>query len=137
MMASVVAEGEERLAVHRQEAAQAKLAIAKALGDLQLAHNNLLASKLDTAISTQRRVEEEALSFSKNVNSLYQRATKWKSEQKRFRASLAGLDKFEDWAASVESDLQSIATNLEYVSAVLERESADANGSDTAYPKAQ
>lgn len=33
-----------------------------------------------------------------------------------------GMDKFEDWAVAVETDLQSIAGNLEYVCSVLEKE---------------
>ncbi|GLD96204.1 hypothetical protein PINS_up004882 [Pythium insidiosum] len=100
----------------------------KALADLQLANNNLMAMMLDDAISAQRRVEEEALMFTKNVNTLYQRAAKWKAEQRRFRSSLEGLDKFEEWATTIEGDLQAIAGNLEYVCAVLEKESNEANG---------
>lgn len=33
-------------------------------------------------------MEEAALRLTKNVNSLYQRAAKWKAEQRRFRAHL-------------------------------------------------
>jgi hypothetical protein len=34
-----------------------------------------------------------------------------------------GLDKFAEWAVAAEADLRAIAGNLEYVSAVLEKES--------------
>lgn len=68
--------------------AQAKAEIAKALSALQSAQNELLASKLESAITAQRNVELEALNFTKNVNGLYQRAAKWKSEQKRLRGAL-------------------------------------------------
>lgn len=134
-------------------AANAKAELAKALSALQGAENALVASRLDRAMDSQRRVEEEALSLTKNVNTLYQRAVKWKSEQKRFRSavevritrlihSLAelnggltaydpitqGLDNFAIWAANTEDDLHAVAGNLEYVCAVLERENAGSNG---------
>ncbi|KAJ0395026.1 hypothetical protein P43SY_003239 [Pythium insidiosum] len=128
MMGAVVTEAETRLAARRQDAARAKSAMESALADLQLANNNLMAMKLDDAIAAQRRVEEEALVFTKNVNTLYQRAAKWKAEQRRFRSSLEGLDTFEAWATSIEGDLQAIAGNLEYVCAVLEKEGADTHG---------
>jgi hypothetical protein len=85
----------------------------------------LLSSKLDAAITMQRSVEEEAVNITKDVNTLYHRAAKWNAEQKRFRASLTGLADFTPWALGVESELLGIAGNLEYVYAVLERESTE------------
>lgn len=69
-------------------AAAKKAELAKSFHELQLAQTGLLGDKLDGAISEQRDVEEAALRLTKNVNSLYQRAAKWKAEQKRFRANL-------------------------------------------------
>lgn len=109
-------------------AEQAKATLAQAMADLQRAQDALLASKLDASIAAQRRVEEEALLLTKSVNTQYQRAVKWKSEQKRFRSSLEGLDGVGEWARRVEKDLAAIAGNLEYVCAVIERGSAEGNG---------
>lgn len=41
------------------------------------------------------------------------------------------MDKFEDWAAAVEIDLQGIAGNLEYVSSVLEKEQGETAAGST------
>ncbi|GAB9469926.1 hypothetical protein Gpo141_00007187 [Globisporangium polare] len=131
MQTQSVHDAEQRLAHHQYEASQAKAEIAKALSALQAAQNELLASKLESAITAQRNVELEALNFTKNVNSLYQRAAKWKSEQKRLRGALEGLDKFEDWATATEIELQGIAGNLEYVCSVLEKEQQESTNSAT------
>ncbi|POM75318.1 Hypothetical protein PHPALM_7593 [Phytophthora palmivora] len=123
---------EARLAQHRDDALHAKVQLAEALNALKTAQSRLLVKRLDETIQEQRNVEQEALSYSKNVNKLYQRATKWKAEQKRFRSSLDGLDRFAEWAATTENDLHAIAGNLEYVCAVLEKEQeATANGGYT------
>ncbi|TYZ57513.1 hypothetical protein PybrP1_004356 [[Pythium] brassicae (nom. inval.)] len=122
LAATTVQDGEERLAHHRYEAVQARAEIGDALGKLAAAQNQLLALKLEHAVEAQRSVELEALGFCKSVNALHQRAAKWKAEQKRLRNALEGMDKFEDWAAAVETDLQSIAGNLEYACFVLEKE---------------
>uniref|UniRef100_K3WWV7 Uncharacterized protein n=1 Tax=Globisporangium ultimum (strain ATCC 200006 / CBS 805.95 / DAOM BR144) TaxID=431595 RepID=K3WWV7_GLOUD len=138
-----VHDSEARLAQHHHDAAQAKAAIANALSALQTAQDQLLATKLENAISAQRNVELEALNFTKNVNSLYQRAARWKSEQKRLRGALevtqtskriacnTGLEKFEDWAAATEMDLRGIAGNLEYVCSVLEKEQGQNNSASS------
>lgn len=66
----------------------AKLHLAESLDSLKAAQSRLLVKRLDETIKEQRNVEQEALAYSKNVNSLYQRAAKWKAEQKRFRSTL-------------------------------------------------
>ena len=66
----------------------AKVHLAESLDALKAARSRLLVKRLDETIQEQRNVEQEALTYSKNVNSLYQRATKWKAEQKRFRSTL-------------------------------------------------
>lgn len=68
--------------------AQARTEIAEALSALAAAQNDLLALKLERAVSAQRDVELEALGFCKSVNALHQRAAKWKAEQKRLRSAL-------------------------------------------------
>ncbi|EGZ20377.1 hypothetical protein PHYSODRAFT_345449 [Phytophthora sojae] len=126
---------EARLAQHRDDAVHAKAQLAESLDALKAAQSRLLVKRLDETIVEQRNVEQEALTYSKNVNSLYQRAAKWKAEQKRFRSGLDGLDRFAEWAAATESDLHAIAGNLEYVSSVLEKEHDEApNGG---YARAQ
>ncbi|KAG3202266.1 hypothetical protein JG687_00000719 [Phytophthora cactorum] len=126
---------EARLAHHRDDAVHAKAQLAESLDALKTAQSRLLVKRLDKAIEEQRNVEQEALAYSKNVNRLYQRAAKWKAEQKRFRSTLDGLDRFAEWAAATENDLHAIAGNLEYVWSVLEKEQeATANGG---YARAQ
>ncbi|EEY64642.1 uncharacterized protein PITG_16066 [Phytophthora infestans T30-4] len=120
---------EARLALHRDDAVHAKAQLSESLNALKEAQSQLLVKRLDEAIREQRNVEQEALAYSKNVNRLYQRAAKWKADQKRFRSSLDGLDRFAEWAAAAENDLHAIAGNLEYVWSVLEKEQeATANG---------
>lgn len=113
---------EARLAQRHDDAAHAKANLTEAFEELKAAQSRLLVKRLDETIQEQRNVELEALSYSKNVNSLYQRAAKWKAEQRRFRSTLEGLDKFVEWAASTETDLHAVAGNLEYVCAVLDKE---------------
>ncbi|KAK1931624.1 hypothetical protein P3T76_012953 [Phytophthora citrophthora] len=126
---------ETRLALHRDDAEHAKAQLADSLEALKNAQSRLLVKRLDETIQEQRNVEQEALAYSRNVNKLYQRAAKWKAEQKRFRSSLEGMDRFSEWAIATENDLHAIAGNLEYVSAVLEREQeASSNGG---YARAQ
>jgi hypothetical protein len=147
---------EARLAQHRDDAVHAKVQLGESLEAPKAAQSRLLVKRLDETIEEQRNVEREALAYSKNVNSLYQRAAKWKAEQKRFRSTLdvrtfffwapkglmltlllllQGLDRFAEWAASTENDLHAIAGNLEYVCAVLEKEhESAANGG---YARAQ
>lgn len=79
---------EARLAQHRDDAVHAKAQLAESLDALKAAQSRLLVKRLDETIVEQRNVEQEALTYSKNVNSLYQRAAKWKAEQKRFRSGL-------------------------------------------------
>ncbi|TDH67698.1 hypothetical protein CCR75_008326 [Bremia lactucae] len=117
-----VAAAEMRIAQHRDNAARAKAELAVTLDELKAAQDQLLVKRLDDAIEEQRKVEQEALAYSKNVNSLYQRAVKWKADQKRFQSSLKELDQFAKWAVATEHDLHAIAGNLEYVWAVLEKE---------------
>ncbi|RLN65451.1 hypothetical protein BBP00_00002848 [Phytophthora kernoviae] len=109
-----------------QEALHAKAELAESFGALKAAQSRLLVKRLDETIEEQRNVEQEALTYSKNVNLLYQRAAKWKAEQKRFRSTLDGLDKFAEWADTTERGLHAIAGNLEYVCAVLEKEQEEA-----------
>ncbi|KAG1699198.1 hypothetical protein DVH05_014114 [Phytophthora capsici] len=126
---------ETRLALHHDEAEHAKAQLADSLEALKNAQSRLLVKRLDETIQEQRNVEQEALAYSKNVNKLYQRAAKWKAEQKRFRSSLEGMDRFSEWAVATENDLLAIAGNLEYVCAVLEKEQeASSNGG---YARAQ
>jgi hypothetical protein len=79
---------EARLAQHRDDAVHAKVQLGESLEALKAAQSRLLVKRLDETIEEQRNVEREALAYSKNVNSLYQRAAKWKAEQRRFRAHL-------------------------------------------------
>jgi len=72
----------------RASAALKKAELARSLHALHEAQGRLLGDRLDWAITDQRDVEEAALRLTKNVNSLYQRAAKWKAEQRRFRAHL-------------------------------------------------
>ncbi|CAH0488914.1 unnamed protein product [Peronospora farinosa] len=126
---------EARLAQHHDDAVHAKVQLVESLDALKTAKSRLLVKRLDETIQEQRNVEQEALTYSKNVNSLYQRAAKWKIEQRRFRSTLDGLDHFSEWAVAIENDLQAIAGNLEYVCAVLEKERQEAaNGG---YARAQ
>ncbi|KAG7397544.1 hypothetical protein PHYBOEH_000547 [Phytophthora boehmeriae] len=126
---------EARLAQHHDDAVHAKAELIESFGALKAAQSRLLVKRLDETIGEQRNVEQEALTYSKNVNSLYQRAAKWKAEQKRFRSTLDGLDRFAEWAVATERDLHAIAGNLEYVCAVLEKEQEEAaNGG---YARAQ
>jgi hypothetical protein len=67
---------------------QAKADLRQAFEELQASQNLLLTERINKAIFAQKDVEEEALLLSKNVNNLYQRSIKWKSEQKRLQQSL-------------------------------------------------
>ncbi|CAH0480728.1 unnamed protein product [Peronospora belbahrii] len=125
-MSTEVIAAEARLAQHRDGAAHAKIQLAESLDALKAAQNRLLVKRLDETIKQQRDVEQEALTYLKNVNSLYQRTAKWKAEQKRFRSTLDGLDHFAEWAAATENSLHGIAGNLEYVCAVLDKEQQEA-----------
>uniref|UniRef100_M4BJF1 Uncharacterized protein n=1 Tax=Hyaloperonospora arabidopsidis (strain Emoy2) TaxID=559515 RepID=M4BJF1_HYAAE len=111
-----------RLDQHRDDAVHAKVQLTESLDALKAAQSRLLGKRLDDAIDKQRNVEKEALAYLKNVNSMCQRAAKWKSEQKRFRLSLDEMNQFAEWAAATEIDLHAVAGNLEYVCAVLEKE---------------
>lgn len=116
-----------RLAQRRDDALHAKDQLAESIDALKTVQTQLLVKRLDDVIEKQRNVEQEALAYSKNVTRLYQRAAKWKAEQKRFRTNLNGLDGFVEWAAATETDLHAIAGNLEYVWAVLEKEQEQDN----------
>ncbi|OWZ04161.1 hypothetical protein PHMEG_00023981 [Phytophthora megakarya] len=132
MSVTEVKAAEASLVQRRDDAVHAKIQLGEALDALKGAQSRLLVKRLDETIQEQRNVEQEALAYSKNVNQLYQRAAKWKAEQKRFRTSLDGLDRFAEWAAATENDLHAIAGNLEYVCAVLEKEQkTTANGGYT------
>ncbi|CEG39672.1 GCN5-like 1 [Plasmopara halstedii] len=118
---------EVRITQHRDDAMHAKVQIEESIEALKTARNRILLERLDEATEKQRLVEQEALAYSKNVNRLYQRAAKWKTDQKRFRTNLNELDGFAEWAASTEKDLHAIAGNLEYVWAVLEKDQDSAS----------
>lgn len=69
-------------------AALTQAQLARSLLALQQAQARLVGERLDWAVTQQRDVEEAALRLTKGVSSLYQRAAKWKAEQRRFRAHL-------------------------------------------------
>ena len=69
---------------------------------------------VEKAYNNQRALESEAKLLQQHVNQLSKQTTQWSNMLENFNQALKELGDVENWARTIETDITTIASALEY-----------------------
>ncbi|EQC33976.1 hypothetical protein SDRG_08655 [Saprolegnia diclina VS20] len=125
MLGEFAAEAESLLAQQQKQRAEAT----KGLQMSMLLMEQHLGLQVDTAMApvmaNQQAIQDECIGMAKCAVQLHQKTVRWKAEHKRFKAQLAELEGFSNWAVQSAKEMEAISGKLEYVCHELSRAAKD------------
>ena len=69
---------------------------------------------MEKAYSNQRALENEAKLLQQHVNQFSKQTTQWMTMLENFNTALKELGDVENWARTIEADITTVASALEY-----------------------
>lgn len=110
----MVKEHQERQALFREQQEKKRRA---ALDAVQLCSDVMvdsLNSSVEKAYENQRKLDREAKALQSHSSRFIKQTSQWLNLVEGFHKNLKSLGDLEQWAKTIESDMQTIVTNLEY-----------------------
>ena len=114
MLSRVVKEHQERQSALREEQEKRRRA---ALASVQKCTNSMvdcLNDGVERAYENQRKLDREAKSLQAHSAKYVKQTTQWLNLLEGFHKNLKGLGDLEQWAKTIENDMKTITTTLEY-----------------------
>lgn len=114
MLSRMVKEHQERQALFREQQEKKRRT---ALDAVQLCSDVMvdsLNSSVEKAYENQRKLDREAKALQSHSSRFIKQTSQWLNLVEGFHKNLKSLGDLEQWAKTIESDMQTIVTNLEY-----------------------
>eukprot|EP00794_Sanderia_malayensis_P003283 gene3283-3765_t len=113
-MTRAVKDHQAKQTVFREKQEQRKKEALDAVSEFSSSFVEALNSDVEAAYNNQRRLEAEAKQLQYNVSKLTKQSAQWISMIENFNESLKELGDVENWAKTIETDMMTIASALEY-----------------------
>lgn len=110
----MVKEHQERQALFREQQEKKRRT---ALDAVQLCSDVMvdsLNSSVEKAYENQRKLDREAKALQSHSSRFIKQTSQWLNLVEGFHKNLKSLGDLEQWAKTIETDMQTIVTNLEY-----------------------
>ena len=114
MLSRVVKEHQEKQASFREEQERKKKAALASVQKCTSALIDSLNEGVDRAYDNQRKLDKEAKALQNQSVKYVKQTGQWLSLIDGFHKSLKGLGDLEQWARTIEKDMQTISATLEY-----------------------
>ncbi|XP_066931823.1 biogenesis of lysosome-related organelles complex 1 subunit 1-like [Clytia hemisphaerica] len=114
MLSRALKEHTSNQTVIKEQQEERKKVALKAVKDFSGRLVDLLNADVEKAYNNQRALENEAKILQQHVNQLSKQTMQWATMLENFNQSLKELGDVENWARTIETDITTIASALEY-----------------------
>jgi chromosome condensin MukBEF ATPase and DNA-binding subunit MukB len=114
MLSRVVKEHQERQVVFREQQERKRRVALDSVQKCSDAMVDSLNSSVEKAYENQRKLDREAKALQSHSSRFIRQTTHWLNLVEGFHKNLKGLGDLEQWAKTIENDMQVVVTNLEY-----------------------
>ncbi len=114
MLSRIVKDHQEKQALFRGQQDKRRKAALIAVQKCSNAMVDSLNSSVEKAYDNQRKLDSEAKALQSHSSRYIKQTTQWLNLVEGFHKNLKGLGDLEQWAKTIESDMQVIVCNLEY-----------------------
>lgn len=114
MLSRMVKEHQEKQALFRGQQDKRRKAALSSVQKCSNAMVDSLNSSVEKAYENQRKLDNEAKALQSHSSRYIKQTTQWLNLVEGFHKNLKGLGDLEQWAKTIESDMQVIVSNLEY-----------------------
>ena len=114
MLSRVVKEHQERQANLRDEQESRKKAAVASVQRCTTSMVNCLNDGVEQAYENQRKLDKEAKALQSHSAKYVKQTTQWLNLLEGFHKNLKNLGDLEQWARTMEADMQTICDTLEY-----------------------
>ena len=110
----MIKEHQEKQALFRGQQDKRRRAALSAVHKCSNAMVDSINLSVEKAYENQRKLDKEAKALQSHSSSYIKQTTQWLNLVEGFHKSLKSLGDLEQWAKTIESDMQNIVSNLEY-----------------------
>ena len=114
MLSRVVKEHQERQALFREQQEKRRKVALEAVQKCSDVMVDSLNSSVEKAYENQRKLDREAKALQTHSAKFIKQTTQWLSLVEGFHKNLKSVGDLEQWAKTIENDMQVIVANLEY-----------------------
>lgn len=114
MLSRVVKEHQERQALFRERQEKKRRVALDSVQKCSDAMVDSLNSSVEKAYENQRKLDREAKALQSHSARFIKQTTQWLNLVEGFHKNLKSVGDLEQWARTIENDMQIIVTNLEY-----------------------
>ena len=114
MLSRMVKEHQEKQALFRELQEKRRRAALAAVQKCSNAMVDSLNSSVEKAYENQRKLDNEAKALQSHSSRYIKQTTQWLNLIEGFHKNLKSLGDLEQWARTIENDMQIIVANLEY-----------------------
>lgn len=114
MLSRMVKEHQERQALFREQQEKKRKVALDAVQKCSDAMVDSLNSSVEKAYDNQRKLDQEAKALQSHSSRFIKQTTQWLNLVEGFHKNLKSLGDLEQWAKTIEDDMQVVVTNLEY-----------------------
>lgn len=114
MLSRVVKEHQERQAIFREQQEKRRKVALAAVQKCSNAMVNSLNASVEKAYENQRKLDIEAKTLQSHSSRYIKQTAQWINLVEGFHKNLKSLGDLEQWAKTIENDMQIIVSNLEY-----------------------
>ncbi|KAF6041009.1 BLOC1S1 [Bugula neritina] len=115
MLASLVKEHQIRQQERREVQELRRKRAVESVGKLTKALTENLNSSVSVAYSNQKRIDAEAKQLQTNAATFAKQTSQWLKLMEEFSYSLKEIGDVESWSKTIEADMQTVSSALEYV----------------------
>lgn len=130
MLSSMVKEHQGRQQARKEEQEQRRKEAIQASSNLTHALVDHLNVGVAQAYLNQRRLDSEAIQLEQNATNFQRQTSQWLSLVSSFTDSMKEVGHVQNWATTIEADMRTISTALEYAYKV-EQQSGSGGGPAT------
>ncbi len=114
MLSRVVKEHQEKQALFRGQQERRRRAALSAVQKCSDSMVDSLNSSVEKAYENQRKLDQEAKALQSHSTRYIKQTTQWLNLVEGFHKNLKSVGDLEQWAKTIENDMQIIVANLEY-----------------------
>lgn len=114
MLSRVVKEHQERQVLFREQQDRKRRVALDAVQKCSDAMVDSLNSSVEKAYENQRKLDREAKALQSHSSRFIKQTAQWLNLVEGFHNNLKSLGDLEQWAKTIENDMQIIVANLEY-----------------------
>ncbi|XP_067931985.1 biogenesis of lysosome-related organelles complex 1 subunit 1-like [Watersipora subatra] len=115
MLASLLKEHQIRQQERRDVQELRRKRATEAIGKLTSALTDSLNDSVAIAYSNQKKIDAEAKRLQTNAATFAKQTSQWLKLMEEFNSALKEIGDVENWSKSIEADMRTVSTALEYV----------------------